>query len=356
MTRARLKRIGLWVGFIAALGFLALTVLNASWLAPVPHGRISLIAHRGVYQAYDHKDLGRDTCTATRIEQPQHRYLENTLESLRQARALGAVMVELDIAPTADGQLAVFHDWTLDCRTDGHGDTRDATMAELKALDAGYGYTADGGKSFPFRGRGVGAIPSLAEYLAANGNRALMFNFKSKDAKEADMLAAALKAAGRDPVARGDGFYGGKEAGPVARMRELYPQAWVFSGESVIACTKAYAIQGWFGITPEACRGGTMMIPLNRQFAFAGWPNRAIARLEAVGARIVVVGPQGTGGPRGLDLPEQLGEVPSSFNGYVWVDDMWNLGPALHPSVERRSNADQVAAQDALERRRAARD
>ncbi len=27
-------------------------------------------------------------------------------------------------------------------------------MSELKTLDIGYGYTADGGKSFPFRGQG----------------------------------------------------------------------------------------------------------------------------------------------------------------------------------------------------------
>lgn len=351
-----MKRLFLWAGFALALAFLAVTVLNASWLAPAPRGVARLIAHRGVYQAYDNKGLGRDTCTATRIEQPQHRYLENTLPSLREARVLGAAMVELDIAPTKDGQLAVFHDWTLDCRTNGHGPVRDATMAELRKLDAGYGYTADGGKTFPFRGKGVGLIPSLADFLAFNGNRPLIFNFKSKDAKEADMLAAALKAAGRDPVERGDAFYGGPEAGPVARIREIYPKAWVFSHESAKACSKAYALQGWLGITPEACRGGTLMVPINRQFLFAGWPNRTIARMKAVGAHIIMLGPQGGDGPRGLDLPEQLGRVPASFNGYIWVDDMWNIGPALHQSVEHRSRDEQIAAQEALAKRRAARD
>ena len=43
--------------------------------------------------------------------------------------AAGADVVELDVHPTTDGEFAVFHDWTLDCRTDGHGVTREHSMA-----------------------------------------------------------------------------------------------------------------------------------------------------------------------------------------------------------------------------------
>jgi glycerophosphoryl diester phosphodiesterase len=339
-----------------AVAFLVLTVINASWLAPTPKGHVKLIAHRGVYQAFDHRGLAKDTCTATRIEPPYHRYLENTLPSLRMARALGAAMVELDFAPTKDGRLVVFHDWTLDCRTDGHGNTRDHTLAEIKALDAGFGYTADGGRTFPFRGKGVGAIPTLEEYLREAGTRPLLFNFKSGDPAEADRLAAALKAAGRDVERIGDGFYGGPESGPVARIRQIYPRAWVFSKERAKACSKAYAIEGWFGVTPAACRNATLIVPLDYQWAIPGWPNRAIARMEAAGAHVLMVGPQrGEGNPAGIDLPEQLGEVPASFNGYLFVDDIWNVAPALYPSLDRRTAAQQEAADKALARRRAER-
>jgi len=343
-------------GMVLAVAFLVLTFLNASWLAPVPRGHVKLVAHRGVYQAYDHKGLENDTCTASRIEPPYHAFLENTLASLQKAKSMAPAMVELDIAPTSDGRLVVFHDWTLDCRTDGKGDTRDHTLAEIQALDAGYGYTADGGKTFPFRGQGIGLIPSLEEFLKAAGKTKLLFNFKSRDPGEADMLAAALKAAGRDPQVTGDAFYGGPEAGPVARIREIYPRAWAFSKESAKACTTAYAWQGWLGLTPGACRNGTMIVPLDYQWAFAGWPNRAIARMEAAGARVMVVGPQGDGDrPMGLDLPEQLGEIPSSFNGYVFVDDMWNIGPALHSSIDRRNGREIELAEKALAARRAKR-
>jgi hypothetical protein len=65
---------------------------------------------------------------------------------------MGADLVEIDVAPTPTGN-GVFHDWTVDCRTEGKGEVRAATMAELKQLDPGYGYTADGGKTFPLRGK-----------------------------------------------------------------------------------------------------------------------------------------------------------------------------------------------------------
>lgn len=97
-------------------------------------------------QRFDERDLKNDTCTAARMLPPTHDYLENTLRSMRASFEAGADVVELDVHPTTDGEFAVFHDWTIDCRTDGHGVTREQSMAKLKTLDIGYGYTADGGK------------------------------------------------------------------------------------------------------------------------------------------------------------------------------------------------------------------
>lgn len=335
-----------------ALVFFLMMTVNSPLFAPQPRGYVHLIAHRATYQLYDHTGLERDTCTATRIERPYHDYLENTLPAMAQAARLGAQMIELDIAPTSDGKLAVFHDWTLDCRTNGKGPVRAATMAQLKALDAGYGYSADGGKTFPFRGTGVGLIPELSEVLAAFPTKPLLFNFKSKDAAEADLLAAALRAAGRDPVRTGDGFYGAAEQGPVARIRQLFPAAWAFSKDSVKACTKAYGWQGWLGLTPAACQSGTLMIPLDRQWQFAGWPDRLIQRMEAAKGRIIVIAPLDSPGGTGLDLPEQLRKVPASFNGYVWVEDIWTLGPALRPAFNKRNPREEEETRVAIEARR----
>ena len=111
---------------------------------------------------------------------------------MRAGFAAGADIVELDVHPTTDGEFAVFHDWTLDCRTDGHGVTREHSMAYLKKLDIGHGYTADGGKTFPFRGKGIGLMPTLAEVLAAFPQARLLINVKSRDPSEGEKLAAVL--------------------------------------------------------------------------------------------------------------------------------------------------------------------
>ena len=342
-----------WAVFGLAAILLLLTFLNASWLAGALPGGIKLIAHRGVAQQFSRQGVGRDTCTATRIEPPVHDYLENTTRSVDAARRLGADLVEVDVAPTADGRIAVFHDWTVDCRTEGQGQTRNLTMAELKALDPGFGYTADDGKSFPLRGSQKGAIPALEEVLAAAGRTPLLFNFKSKNPAEADQLAAALKAANRDVQRRHDAFYGAQ--GPVDRIRQIYPKAWAFSMDEAKSCTKDYMKIGWSGFVPTSCRNGTIMIPLNYQWAFWGWPNRLQQRMAKVGARVIVIGPYGKGEDgTGLSLPEQLGKMPASFKGYIWVEDLWTVGPAFRPGRDFRTAAQQTAAEAGLKRRRKA--
>ena len=352
--RPGVKRWAMRIALGLALAFLALTFLNASWLADSPRGYVKLIAQRGTMQQVDHRKAGSQDCPARAIEPPLHDYLENTVAAINSAKRLGAQAIAIDIMPTADGKIALFHDASLDCRTDGHGPASAATMAQLKALDAGYGYSADGGQSFPLRGKGTGQIASLDEALAAAGQSALIYNLRSADPTLAPRLIAALKAAGRDPVARGDGFSGAEAA--LAPLRTAFPGVWTFSPDTMAACTNDYLAFGWLGQTPASCRNGTLVIPLNRQWAFAGWPNRLIARMTAVGARVIVIAPQGDGGPMGLDLPEQLGEVPASFNGYVWVDDMWSVGPALRPAYNKRNPVEEAELAKALDARRAARD
>ena len=345
-----------WVKRIAlalAAAFLVMTVVNASWLATPPPGYAKLLAHRGTMQQFSHKNLKREDCTATRIEVPVHDYLENTVPGLLMADGLGAYMIEVDVAPTADGRIALFHDHALNCRTNGSGEVRGATLAQLKALDAGYGYTADGGKTFPLRGK-LGYIPSLEDALVALPAVPLLYNLKGKDPREAELLIAALKAAGRDVVKIGDAFSAPDAELP--KIRAAFPGVWAYSEAGIKACTKAYLLSGWFAVTPSACTGGTIAVPLNYQWAFAGWPDKLQARLAAVGAHVILTGPYGSGqAPVGLDLPEQIGQIPSTFTGTIWVDDMWVIGPALHPAANHRNARQEEETAAGLEARRAAR-
>jgi glycerophosphoryl diester phosphodiesterase len=87
---------------------------------------------------------------------------ENTLESFRRARADGVDIFELDVHATRDGEIVVIHDPTVDRTTDGHGEVRTFALAELRHLDAGHRFEAEG--QHPFRGRGL-KIPTLRELL-----------------------------------------------------------------------------------------------------------------------------------------------------------------------------------------------
>ena len=341
-------------GLAAAIAFLAATLFNASWLTAPPRGYPQLLARGGVMQQPSRAGPSADACTAAAIEVPVHSYLENTLPGLLKADGLGAHTVAIDIAPTADGKLALFRDASLDCRTDGRGEVRLATMAQLKALDAGYGYTADGGKTFPLRGQGIGYVPTLESALAALPRVPLLYNLTGKTPGEAALVIAALRAAGRDVTRIGDAF--SVTDAQLPAIRAAFPGVWVYSAQSIAACTRAYLASGWLGITPAACQGGTIAVPLNYQWAFAGWPNRLIARMAKAGAHVIVTGPYRSGvPPRGIDLPEQLGQIPATFNGTIWVEDIWAIGPALHPAVDRRNAREKAETAAGLELRRKAR-
>lgn len=60
---------------------------------------------------------------------------ENTLESFALADKQGADGIELDIQMTRDGQIVVCHDETLERVSNGSGNLKDYTLAELKALE-----------------------------------------------------------------------------------------------------------------------------------------------------------------------------------------------------------------------------
>lgn len=89
---------------------------------------------------------------------------ENTVAAYRAALAEGADGVELDVRLTADRALVCLHDATLGRTTSGRGRVRERTLAEVRALDAGALFAANG--SFPYRGRGL-RVPTLTEALDA---------------------------------------------------------------------------------------------------------------------------------------------------------------------------------------------
>ncbi len=84
----------------------------------------------------------------------------STLFAIRRAIELGCTGVELDVHATADRQLVVCHDSTVDRTSDGHGPIHSLTLAEIRVLDNAHWFVAGGEErqglapgSYPYRGR-----------------------------------------------------------------------------------------------------------------------------------------------------------------------------------------------------------
>jgi glycerophosphoryl diester phosphodiesterase len=104
---------------------------------------------------------------------------ENSLEAFRNADALGADVVELDVKLSADMVPVVMHDATLDRTTNCDGPVRARTAAELAAgcrIDT----LGTGDKLVQAPGPGV-AIPPLADVLAWARTERVRLNLEIKN-------------------------------------------------------------------------------------------------------------------------------------------------------------------------------
>jgi len=109
---------------------------------------------------------------------------ENTLESFRQAIALGVDALEFDVRVTSDGTVVVFHDATLERTTGTTGVLAEVTFDEVRRLDAGATFSRDGGRTTPYRGLGIG-VPSLRDVLESLPDVPVLIELKVVAAAEA---------------------------------------------------------------------------------------------------------------------------------------------------------------------------
>ena len=298
-------------------------IWNASWWgAPQTH-KLDVQAHRGLHQTFSRIGLKSDTCTATRIFNPAHSYIENTLDSMRAAIHYGATQIEMDVHPTIDGEFAVFHDWTLECRTNGTGRVRDRSWDDLKQLDIGYGYTPDGGQTFPFRGKFEGAMPRLSEVLSEFPNTGFAINIKSRSQDEARKLINYIPPDRLDSL-----MFVGNDI-PMDKVLQLAPEARTISRQRAKSCYKSYMALGWSGYIPKVCRNTVLPVPANYRRLLWGWPYKLETRLNRVGSRTMLIGPLSDVGTTGIDRPEQLDWVPEHYSGIVFTNKVETIAPLL---------------------------
>lgn len=314
------------IALIAAFVLTTLWAANSSLLVTdLTSHTTRLLAHRGVHHVYTGTDRSNTSCQASPVGPITHDLIENTIPSMQAAFQLGADVVELDLHLTSDDHFAVFHDWTLDCRTDGTGVTHEQDMGTLKTLDAGYRLD-DGTQSYPLRGKGIGLIPTLPEVLAANPNGAFLINFKSKRADDGAALADLIT--GLDDRSQIWGVYGG--APPTRSAQNAIPGLRGFDRASLKTCLTRYVTLGWSGYIPTPCRNTIIIIPQTYTKVFWGWPHRFTRRMTAAGTTVILSGPNdGSWALTGIDTPATLAEVPNHFDGVLWTNRIDWLAPQI---------------------------
>jgi glycerophosphoryl diester phosphodiesterase len=117
----------------------------------------------------------------------------STLFALRRAIDLGATGIELDVHATADRQLVVCHDTTVDRTTNGHGPIPSLTLSELRELDNAYWFVPGGDErqgleasEYAYRGRapadpefGVATLDEVLEITDDHPQLALNLDIKA---------------------------------------------------------------------------------------------------------------------------------------------------------------------------------
>ena len=141
---------------------------------------------------------------------------ENTLEAFRMAVEAGAGGLELDVHLTRDGHVVVIHDPTVERTTDGAGAVAEMTLAELRAFDAGHNFSPDGGRTHPYRGRGL-RVPTLAEVLREFPHAVINIDMKG----ESPGIEAAVLGVLSEAGAEGRALVVSSRHGAVRRFRGI---------------------------------------------------------------------------------------------------------------------------------------
>jgi glycerophosphoryl diester phosphodiesterase len=85
---------------------------------------------------------------------------ENTLAAFERAVALGAGFIETDLHLTRDARFVAIHDPTLERTTNGKGQVKDSTLAEIRKLDAGMWFDRE------FMGQKVPTLEEIVDFAA----------------------------------------------------------------------------------------------------------------------------------------------------------------------------------------------
>lgn len=84
---------------------------------------------------------------------------ENTIPAFEKALEMGAEGIELDVHMTADGEIVVIHDHTIDRTSDGKGTIRDLTLEDMRRFDFGSWFSEE------YKGTTIPTLKDVLEIL-----------------------------------------------------------------------------------------------------------------------------------------------------------------------------------------------
>ncbi len=246
-----------------------------------------IVAHRGVHQDFNGKSMENYVCTARRIFRSEHTYIENTMASVDRAFELGATIVEVDINRTREGELVLFHDAGLECRTDGAGRTADHLLDYLQSLDVGFGYSPDNGKTFPFRGKGAGQMPLLREVLEQYPEKKFIIDHKDESVETAELLGSLLGSLEKEQ--QSNLYYWGP-AETLKIIQRKVPGFYRLIPEPMKMRRWMYRYMftlGFLGFPDEVNRKA-LVLPIKYTRIMPGWPGRLMRKIRKAGGRLLV--------------------------------------------------------------------
>jgi glycerophosphoryl diester phosphodiesterase len=198
-------------------------------------------------------------------------------------------------------------------------------MAYLKTLDIGYGYTADGGQTYPFRGQGVGLMPTLDEVFGAFPGRRFLINLKSDDLDEGERLIERLSRTSETERALISLWVPGDR--PYALLHEEFPAMSMGNPNAAFQCLKDYLLYGWTGVVPASCGPNDFAVPQNYAPYLWGYPDRLRARLNGAGVEVNLIQPYHGGiFDAAFDDPAAIGEIPYGYG--IITNKIEVMGPA----------------------------
>lgn len=143
---------------------------------------------------------------------------EQTMLAYSRAVELGADTVELDVRLTADQQLAVFHDATLERTTNGSGRVGAMSLAEVRKLDTGSWFDAR------FFASTVPTVPQVLEF-AESASIDLCIEVKAESPQEALETAGVLAETLSSHGALGEHLISSFDMGALSAVRSNFPNA-----------------------------------------------------------------------------------------------------------------------------------